>query len=360
MNPNERASQRFFSALAQHCPLASVTHLYLTHQEITSTLFLLGTLAEAGFSGALVAARASLAQAGMAVLPQGATVLSDHPSNREPADHILMELNQGREAARVAIEAALQAISATGRVWIFGSKEAGILSIGKRFSHSKTAFYKGHLRLISLTRESRYVEKPGKKTARTNLAYDPEGFLTFPCEGLTIASRPGLFSWQEPDPASLLLLSAMAQKGLDPGPLVLDWGCGTGLLSAVLAKRWPDTRFILSDDQINAVHCAQHTMDLNQLSHRCQIIAEDGIGTTLAQNRYTTILSNPPFHRGVRNDHSAVHSFIKQGVDLLEKGGSFWLVGNRFLDHTSALSQVLKQVETIKQTSQYTVIRGWK
>ena len=141
---------------------------------------------------------------------------------------------------------------------------------------------------------------------------------------------------------------------------VLDWGCGTGLLAALLAKKWPESQFILSDDQWSAVRSAKRTMEQNQLQHRSSVFAEDGIGPHLSQYKFSTILSNPPFHRGVKNDYVAFNAFIEKGVERLQKGGSFWLVGNRFLDHTSHLAKVVKHVETVKENSQYSVIRGWQ
>lgn len=358
MNPNERGNQRFFSALVNVCPVQSISHLHLSNQTLSATYPIAQELVKAGFNGTLVAARSSIADAGRKFLPNCPTLLCDHPSNHEPANHILLELHPGREAAKATIEAAIDAIADNGRVWVFGSKETGIISTAKRFSDCKTQLYKGHLRLISMSKASEYQEKPGKKTTANSSRIDSEGFCQFSCHGLTISSRPGLFSWREPDPASMLLLEAMAKESLDPGPLVLDWGCGTGLLSAVLADRWPESHFILSDDQFSAVRCAQRTMEQNQLTHRAQIFAEDGVGPNLSQKKFTTILSNPPFHRGVLTDYTAINSFIEKGSQLLEKGGKFWLVGNSFLDHTALLSKHLKKVETITRGNKYTVIRG--
>ncbi|MBF0358636.1 MAG: class I SAM-dependent methyltransferase [Magnetococcales bacterium] len=357
MNPTERASQRFFAGLSQACPVDSISHIYLNNLIITQSRSLIDVMLEAGFNGTVVAARASIADQLQSIHPDS-VLLNDHPSNHEPADHILLELNQGREAARTTIEDALTAISKGGRVWIFGSQESGILSISKRFSQSKTALYKGHLRLVSLAKTSQYQEKPRKKTAATIPVLDSEGFCQFTCRDLPITSRPGLFSWQGADPASLLLLDAMAKLEFDPGPQVLDWGCGTGLLSAVLAKRWPNSFFTLSDDLWSAVRCAKLTMSQNQLAERSRVIAEDGIGPILSQQKFSTIISNPPFHRGVRTDSTAVETFIKKGVEVLEKGGSLWLVGNSFLNYSQQLSKHLQHVETVVENSKFSIIRG--
>jgi 16S rRNA (guanine1207-N2)-methyltransferase len=361
MNPNERSSQRFFSALVDVCPVASVSHLYLCNQTLNNNYYLISSMLNAGFQGTLVAARASIANAGRTVNPELSVVLNDHPSNCEKADHILLELNQGREASRMTIQAALDAISDKGRLWIFGNQESGIVSIAKRFSQSKTALYKGHLRLISLGKDSIYQEKTGKKSRKNNTPpMDSEGFCQLEYKNLPIISRPGVFSWQAPDPASLLLLDAMEKLGLDPGPKVLDWGCGSGLLSTVLAKKWSNSHFTLSDDQWGAVRCAKKTMEINKLEERSQVIAEDGIGEVLAQQKFSTIISNPPFHRGVRTDSHTTESFINKAVELLERNGSFWLVGNRFLNYGKQLAQHLKHVETIAENGTFSVIRGWR
>jgi 16S rRNA (guanine1207-N2)-methyltransferase len=361
MNPTERSAQRFFSALVDVCPVASVSHLYLCNQTTNNNHYLISSMLNAGFKGTLVAARASIADGGTNISPELLVLLNDHPSNQEPADHILLELNQGREASRLTIQEALGAISDTGRLWIFGNQESGIVSLAKRFSSSKTALYKGHLRLISLGKDSKYTDKPRKKSKKTNPPpLDSEGFCQIECKNLPIISRPGIFSWQTPDPASLLLLEAMEKLGLDPGPKVLDWGCGSGLLSAVLASKWRDSHFTLSDDQWSAVRCAKKTMEINKLAGRSQVIAEDGIGEVLSQQKFSTIISNPPFHRGVRTDSHATESFINKGVDILERKGSFWLVGNRFLNYDKQLATLLKHVEIIAENGAFCVIRGWR
>ncbi|MBF0382763.1 MAG: class I SAM-dependent methyltransferase [Magnetococcales bacterium] len=361
MNPNERSAQRFFSALVDVCPAPLINHVYLCNQSVNNNQFLIHSMVDNGFKGTLVAARASIAKSSRDLNRDLSVVLSDHPSNSEKAEHILLELNQGREAARMTIEAALEAISDSGQVWIFGNQESGIVSIAKRFSSCKTALYKGHLRLISLTKNSKYQEKTGKKRNKKHTpTLDDEGFCQIDYKGLPIISRPGVFSWQEPDPASILLLDAMEKLDIDPGPTVLDWGCGSGLLSAALAQRWPSCHFTLSDDQFSAVRCAKKTMGINRLEQRSLVVAEDGIGPTLEEKKFSTIISNPPFHRGVRTDFQAAELFIKNATAILAKNGSIWLVGNRFLNYEKQLAKVLKHVEVVANNSTFSVIRGWQ
>lgn len=361
MMPKLRALHRFFSAVADHCPVGALTHLHLTHLDLATDGSLLSTLDDAGFKGTLVAGRVSQIEVARQMMPEWSIVLDDHPSLGEPIGEILLELTPGREAARWTILAALEALQGNGRVWVFGSKESGIQALAKRFEPCRTELYKGHLRLISLPKESCPTEPAdakGNDDRHTTL--DREGFYRFTHRSCPIISRPGLFSWQEPDPASVLLLSAMAEKNEDPGPLVLDWGCGSGLLTAVLAQRWPNSRFILSDDQYSAVRSARRTMAENQLNDRSLVIAENGLGPTLSSQRFSTILSNPPFHRGVNTDYDPFRAFIEKAAGSLTPKGTLWLVGNRFLDHPTQLARWFKQVEIAAQTSHYTVTRSRK
>ncbi|MBF0194064.1 MAG: methyltransferase [Magnetococcales bacterium] len=361
MNPNERSAQRFFSALVDVCPVASVSHLYLCNQAFNNNHYLISSMINAGFSGTLVAARVSIANSGKLINPELLVQLNDHPSNNEKADNILLELTQGREASRITIEAALTAICDTGRLWIFGNQESGIVSVAKRFSNCKTALYKGHLRLISLNKDSKYQDKPNKKSKKnTPPPLDSEGFCQIEYKNLPIISRPGVFSWQAVDSATMLLLDAHQKLGIDPGPKVLDWGCGSGIISTVLANTWSNSHFTLSDDMWSAVRCAKKTMEINSLEERSQVIAEDGIGRVLANQKFSTIISNPPFHRGVQTDSHATDSFINEGVELLDKKGSFWLVGNRFLNYGRQLAKHLKHVETVAENGAFSVIRGWR
>ncbi len=83
MNPTERSTQRFFSALVDICPVASVSHLYLCNQTINNNHYLISAMVKAGFTGTLVAARASIANGGLNLNPDLSVLLNDHPSNYE-------------------------------------------------------------------------------------------------------------------------------------------------------------------------------------------------------------------------------------------------------------------------------------
>ncbi|MBF0214995.1 MAG: hypothetical protein HQM00_15770, partial [Magnetococcales bacterium] len=119
MLPDSRSIHRFFSGLAEVCPLPQLSHIHLIHWP-TDPPSPLDPLQEGGFHGTVVVARASLADAIRHHHPDLTVILDDHPTAGGQADHLLMELPQGREAARLAIESALAALAPEGRLWLFG------------------------------------------------------------------------------------------------------------------------------------------------------------------------------------------------------------------------------------------------
>ncbi|MBF0142884.1 MAG: methyltransferase [Magnetococcales bacterium] len=353
--PDFRAAERFFLALVGHLPMASVGVMHLIHwpEGLPGPWDL---APEHGFQGTLVAARASLADVAREYRTIDDIRLDDHPTAGERAGgDILMEMPQGREAERMAIEAAVAALPEGGRLWLFGNRESGIVTLGRRFEPVQNELSCGHLRLVSLPAGARRRESPGRKRRRPEVSLE-EGFFHYVAEGVTLASRPGIFSWQRPDPASLLLLRALGGVEKDWNSLkMLDFGCGSGLLGVVLARRWPSLRVVMSDDQWGAVISARRSVVLNGVGDRCQVIAENGIGAVLEGERFDLIVSNPSFHRGVATDHGVVRDFIPRSHALLAPGGELWLVGSRFLDYGAPLAAHFADVRRVAQDEGFDV-----
>ncbi|MBF0609555.1 MAG: class I SAM-dependent methyltransferase [Magnetococcales bacterium] len=343
MKPDARAAQRFFEGLTEVCPVAELDHIHLVHwtTELPSPVEILTPL---GFKGTLVAGRQSIFQRFNDHQPRIERKLDDHPSAGVASAGILMELMPGKEATRFAIQRALSCLQPGKHLWVFGSREDGIASLQTLFPKAETVYYKGHLRLVALKAEE--GELPQQ-----------EEFQSMVVNGVELATRPGLFSWNRPDPASLLLLETITST---PGERLLDFGCGNGLLGITLAKQWPECQVVMSDDLYSAVKCCQQSIAINQLEKRCQVVAENGIGQQLSRMRFNTIVSNPPFHRGTRSDYQIARQFITSATNILAPGGELRLVGSRFLDYGGIMATLLKGVEPIQQEDNFVVWRAFR
>lgn len=354
MIPDARSAQRFFQAALATMPVEQLSHLHLVHGS-SEYPFPIALFLEQGFQGRVTAARSSIVQALQPAASRLRILLEDHPTAGEAARHIMMEMPQGREAWVRSVRTALATLAPEGKLWLFGAKEEGILSVAKRFSGVESVLYKGHLRLLSIPANSQLLDAEDQASAQI-FAHDPFYYFTAP-DGTQVATLPSVFSWREADPASQLLLEVMREPG---GERILDWGCGSGLLGVSLARRWPGTQVMLSDDLWSAVRSAQRTAELNGVAERCEVVAEDGIGAQLRERRFDAIVSNPPFHRGVRTDHEPARRFVRETTDILRTGGVLWLVCNHFLDYGSLMSGPLVQVERVVNNGRFAVWRGMK
>ncbi|MEG3638320.1 class I SAM-dependent methyltransferase [Magnetococcus sp. PR-3] len=355
MHHDPRAIQRFFQSLPSVLDVSTISHLHLVHWPLNQ--WPVGhTLKEMGFAGKLTIARIST-QA-MAKADGFQTIQAhDHPTANEPATHILMELPQGREAAKLAVEEALKALPPTGKLWVFGDKESGILPLPKKIAQARNVLSKGHLKLVEIPAGSQWQEKPSKKQQKRPDLSDDGCFHHYSTDEITVATRPGLFSWAEPDPASLMLLEALQGHAAYH---LLDWGCGCGLIGTTLAKREPTLQVTLSDDMVRATLCSAETAQLNGVTERCHMVLEDGIGSILQRQSFDTVVTNPPFHRGQSLNRAVAERFIQHATEILERKGTLWLVANGFLDYGPLLKEAFATVEVALRDTKFVVWKATK
>lgn len=86
---------------------------------------------------------------------------------------------------------------------------------------------------------------------------------------------------------------------LPPGGAVLDLGTGSGI-GAIVAARWAQ-RVIAVDINPAAVRCARINAQLNRCEDRVEV-REGDLFDPVADERFTVVLFNPPFFRGVPRD----------------------------------------------------------
>ncbi|TVP87278.1 MAG: methyltransferase domain-containing protein, partial [Pseudomonadaceae bacterium] len=106
-------------------------------------------------------------------------------------------------------------------------------------------------------------------------------------QSMELISLPGVFSHGRLDEGSALLLEEPATL---PAGKVLDFGCGSGVLSIALARRNPQCQFELVDVDALAIHCAQQSLILNEVA--AEVTPSDGLSDV--HGRYAAVISNPP------------------------------------------------------------------
>lgn len=177
---------------------------------------------------------------------------------------------------------------------------------------------------------------------------------------MTVAGMPGVFSEGELDAGTRLLLRTFVEAPLK-AEQVLDFACGAGVIGtwlqgfASLHGKSPMTVDGV-DVQAQAVLCAEATYASACL--RGQIHAADGLSTL--EGRWQAVVTNPPFHSGVKTDTSMTEQFLRDVASHLVPGGELRLVANSFLPYEGDIQRHIGPVERLAQDRRFTVYRAFR
>ncbi|MDX1303361.1 16S rRNA (guanine(1207)-N(2))-methyltransferase RsmC [Photobacterium sp.] len=169
---------------------------------------------------------------------------------------------------------------------------------------------------------------------------------------LTVRSLPGVFSHGELDKGSELLLNTLP-------PLrgrVLDFGCGAGVIGAVMKAKNPRIELELCDISALALASARETFEVNNLT--ATFTATDVYSAL--EGRYNYLISNPPFHAGLKTFYRATEDFIAQAPDHLLERGKLIVVANSFLRYPPLIEQSLGQCEISAKTNKFNIYSATK
>jgi 16S rRNA (guanine1207-N2)-methyltransferase len=127
-----------------------------------------------------------------------------------------------------------------------------------------------------------------------------------------------LFSTYDIDKGTDVLLRYIDAKNPKS---ILDIGCGCGVIGIVLAKRFPESRVTCIDKDLLAVRYTRINAEKNYTPN------VDAIGSIATENvadkKFDLIISNIPAKIG---DRAIEHDFILKPLELLNPGGTLWIV----------------------------------
>ena len=158
--------------------------------------------------------------------------------------------------------------------------------------------------------------------------------LTVGDQQLNICALPGVFSQQKLDIGTQQLLPYLSTQIEGE---ILDFGCGAGVIAALLAKNNPHNRLTAADVDAFALHSTELTFAHNGLSAQLHTLAVTDIQDINGQ--FDAIISNPPFHQGVKTHYQASENLCRKAYDHLKAQGELWIVANRFLNYAPLIEQ---------------------
>lgn len=279
-------------------------------------------------------------------------------------DVALVYLPKGKARQRFVLDLAARALRADGELRVAGGKREGIKSIreavSERFSAVLEVTSGGHAQCI-VARGPRVV---GGASAGLE-QYASEAVLNVPGEPLTCVWYPGVYGADKLDEGSALLLGVLAPR-VDAGGLagltrVLDVGCGSGVLGAFVARAAhaqgllaKGLRVDLVDVEALAVEAARATLRRVGLGEPEVSVFGSDVYSRVSE-RYDLIVSNPPFHEGVRTSYDVAERLIREAPARLHAGGRLVLVANAFLPYRDALDQTFGGHTVLAETGRFRV-----
>lgn len=257
----------------------------------------------------------------------------------------LVHITRSKTETLGLVAHAFQMTEPGGVVVVDGAKTDGIDSILKRCKsllRISDITSKAHGKLFWMTRPDALPDAMQVWLAALEPSPNPAGYLT----------APGIFSPDKIDPGSAMLAAHFDARLKGD---VADLGAGWGWLTAqALEKGNPDLIDLYEAEETALDVARGNITDSRANFHWADVRAQK------IDQRYDSVICNPPFHQGRAADPAIGLDFIAKAADILRPKGMLWLVANRQLPYESSLEQYFGHWKTLEQTPHFKVFLAEK
>jgi 16S rRNA (guanine1207-N2)-methyltransferase len=277
----------------------------------------------------------------MSPLVPGAHAIEDLPD--ASLDSVVIAAPPGALERRYVLAQALRALKPGGALTAAAPKDRG----GMRLRKELEAF--GCVVAEQAMRHQRLCTCPRPQSPLGVEQAIDEGGPQAPAR-LGLSSQPGVFSWDRPDPGSLLLakhLGGLAGKGA-------DFGCGVGVLALAVLASPKITDLALVDIDRRAIAAARR----NVADPRATFLQADLREAAPSLSNLDFIVMNPPFHDGGEEDRGLGRAFILRAAASLRRGGMLRVVANIGLPYEATLAGAFDQMRRLEQSGGYKVLEA--
>lgn len=244
-------------------------------------------------------------------------------------DHSLVLCSKYRGHNEALFAAAIHRTRPGGNIIIAGDKAAGAGSLAKRLSRWFDV----------LDRKSKFhgvvfwlQRPPNLNQAQAEITATPDPSPI----GNRFFAAPGMFSHDRVDPGSALLARHLPS---DINGRVADFAAGWGYLSVQLLERCSAVTGIdLYEADLDTLQAARRNLRGVSTEGSIGFFWHDLIAEPVDQ-RYDTIIMNPPFHDGRVADPKIGQAMIRVAAARLERRGRLFVVANRHLPYENILEQ---------------------
>ncbi|OIN12413.1 16S rRNA (guanine(1207)-N(2))-methyltransferase RsmC [Oceanisphaera psychrotolerans] len=262
-----------------------------------------------------------------------------------PAAGLLLLMPKAKAEAEYLLAACLPLLAVGAPVFIAGDNKGGVKAAPKLL-----APYCGQVNKLDSARRASLYQAELTTLPSPFILADWVNRYAMEEEQLQICTLPGVFSAGHLDSGSRLLLNSITTlKGR-----VLDFGCGAGVIGASLLKRHPGLELECIDINALALEASRLTLAENRLEGR--VYASDGLSQV--NGKFDHIISNPPFHAGLKTFYHTTETLLSSAVDYLKPGGSLILVANAFLPYPELIEKSFGHCDTLAANGKFKIYRA--
>lgn len=248
-------------------------------------------------------------------------VFSAEYQTEKKHDLVIVNFPKSKEELNFTLAMIAHCVTEETKLLIVGENKGGIKSVNKLTQNTLTFCTK----VDSARHCVLFIGALNMQTKKFNINdwyqyYDAEiGNIR-----INIASLPGVFSQKSLDKGSELLLNNLPKKMQGS---VLDFGCGAGVIASFIGIKYPDVELSLVDISALALNSAQKTLMMNNITGN--VFASNSLSEV--NHKYCHVVSNPPFHQGLKTHYEATENFLKEVKRHLSPKGDITIVANNFL-----------------------------
>lgn len=283
------------------------------------------------------------------------------------ADRVTVRVTPSKSSMEQLLYEAMCVLKPGGRCFVAGFNDEGAKSAAQQLEHYcgaiRMEMQRAGARMFSGVRPT-LVPAPPIASASQFLKEEKGGRVAFRSveverHGVHFAmqTRPGVFSWEHLDEASADLMDVLHEaRALHSASSVLDLGCGAGSLGVFAARLLPSAEVLMLDDDSEAVMCATETAAQASAANARAEVSD--IASTVLDQRFELVISNPPFHIGKQTALEVPRQFIDDAWSVLHAGGSLLLVANRTLPYENVIRERFGNVETVRDGKRFKVLKA--
>jgi 16S rRNA (guanine1207-N2)-methyltransferase len=262
-------------------------------------------------------------------------VFSAHYQSIKKHDLVIINFPKSKQELLFTFAMLAECTTKETRLLIVGENKSGIKSIDKLIKEQTSFCDK-----IDAARHCLLFE-----TQLTNhhLAFDIEEWFHYYSVSVNqltfkVAALPGVFSQAKLDIGTQVLLNNLPDNISGE---VLDFGCGAGVIACFVGLQSSDTTLTLADVSALAIASSEKTLAINNLTGN--VIATNSLSNISGHYHY--VISNPPFHQGIKTHYAATENFLSGIKKHLKKQGTLIIVANSFLRYQPIIEHSIAKAD---------------